>query len=44
MSEIRFLRAYTLGAAVGLFMIEADEPVDEAYVKNMAHGRSILPE
>ncbi len=25
---------YTLGGAVGLFMIEADEPVDEAYVKN----------
>ncbi|MBF0201106.1 MAG: GcvT family protein [Desulfamplus sp.] len=25
---------YTLGGAVGLFMIEADEPVDENYVKN----------
>jgi 4-methylaminobutanoate oxidase (formaldehyde-forming) len=25
---------YSLGGAVGLFMIEADAPVDEAYVKN----------
>jgi 4-methylaminobutanoate oxidase (formaldehyde-forming) len=25
---------HTLGGAVGLFMIEADEPVDETYVKN----------
>ncbi|MFO7911621.1 MAG: FAD-dependent oxidoreductase [Desulfotignum sp.] len=25
---------YTLGGAVGLFMIEADEPVDAVYVKN----------
>jgi heterotetrameric sarcosine oxidase gamma subunit len=25
---------YTLGGAVGLFMIEADEPVDDGYVKN----------
>jgi 4-methylaminobutanoate oxidase (formaldehyde-forming) len=25
---------HTLGGAVGLFMIEADEPVDETFVKN----------
>jgi len=37
-SPIGYVRSgsygHTLGGAVGLFMIEADEPVDDAYVKN----------